>query len=238
MQIQTSAPGKLVLSGEYVVLQGAPALVLALNSRAKCTFEANEAKGWQIHSLPSNHTEIVEMSSRSIDTTLGSLHELIDFMQPLDRVPENAKLKLDTSDFFEHQHKLGLGSSAALVVALGALIDSLRDTHTPFETLRRIHNQMQKSCGSGLDVAASLVGGAIKFQEGQYHSVSLPDGLCFCFVFAGTSTNTTEMVQRFSKILTETHDQGIVAAWRQSASETGELAQTSYGLPACSERVG
>ena len=39
-RIRASAPGKVVLSGEYAVLNGAPAICMAVNRRAVVTIEA------------------------------------------------------------------------------------------------------------------------------------------------------------------------------------------------------
>ena len=38
-RVTASAPGKVVLSGEYAVLSGAPAICMAVNRRATVTIE-------------------------------------------------------------------------------------------------------------------------------------------------------------------------------------------------------
>ena len=45
--IEASAPGKLVLSGEYAVLSGGPALVAAVDRRVTCTLSSREQGGWR-----------------------------------------------------------------------------------------------------------------------------------------------------------------------------------------------
>ena len=42
MRIRASAPGKIVLSGEYAVLDGAPAICAAVDRRAAVTIELNQ----------------------------------------------------------------------------------------------------------------------------------------------------------------------------------------------------
>ena len=217
MRIISSAPGKLVLSGEYLVLLGAPALVLAINRRARCVLKPSDVDGLTVLSLLSNESETIDIPESEIDASNGPLHKLLSLMQPLTNVPEQSLLTLDTHVFFEHQEKLGLGSSAALIVALTALFDDLRHTTTPFDSLRRIHNEFQNNQGSGLDVAASLSGGVIRFQKGHFERVRLPSKLSFCYVFTGASTNTADMVQRFSNILDDEHDRGLIQAWNQLA---------------------
>ena len=46
MNIEVSAPGKLVLIGEYGVLYGAPALVMAVDRRARVVLEAVRGDRW------------------------------------------------------------------------------------------------------------------------------------------------------------------------------------------------
>ena len=41
MRFSASAPGKAVLSGEYAVLQGAPAIAMAVDCRARVTAAYN-----------------------------------------------------------------------------------------------------------------------------------------------------------------------------------------------------
>ena len=46
MKIEVSAPGKLVLIGEYGVLFGAPAVVMAVNRRARVELTPAEGARW------------------------------------------------------------------------------------------------------------------------------------------------------------------------------------------------
>ena len=48
MRVTASAPGKLVLLGEYAVLEGASALVLAVNRRARVTLTRIDEVAWEI----------------------------------------------------------------------------------------------------------------------------------------------------------------------------------------------
>ena len=55
--IRASAPGKVVLWGEYAVLRGAPAMVMAVDREAICTIDLNQDGAnsaddrWQFESL-------------------------------------------------------------------------------------------------------------------------------------------------------------------------------------------
>ena len=49
MTIVASAPGKIVVSGEYAVLVGAPALAAAVDRRVRCAIDDGDADGLDLH---------------------------------------------------------------------------------------------------------------------------------------------------------------------------------------------
>jgi phosphomevalonate kinase len=135
-RIKISAPGKLVLFGEYAVLFGAPAAVAAIDRRAVVTLRPFAGNGWELAAPglvaqrarlevePDNtvrwHDEKLGRDAFGlIDTLLRGIGESgsIDLV----KLPPLAAT-LDTRAFFESaggwESKLGLGSSAALTVAL------------------------------------------------------------------------------------------------------------------------
>lgn len=97
-----TAPGKLLLTGEYAVLEGAPALVVAVNRRVIAR-KRTSATG----SSPFLIAVADELARR-----YGSDH-------PVTRAAFD--IVVDSSAFFLGQAKLGLGSSAAVTVAATAL---------------------------------------------------------------------------------------------------------------------
>ena len=115
---------------------------------------------------------------------------------------------LDSAAFFAGASKLGLGSSAAVLCAwAGAFAAFARSAGVaaPPPDLGRLidlHRAFQGGKGSGLDVAASLTGGAITFRIGgdgtpQVGSVQLPNGVGFAGIFAGRSASTPELVAHY-----------------------------------------
>lgn len=50
-QVESSAPGKLVLSGEYAVLAGAKALVAAVDRRVVCLVQRRNEGDWSFKSM-------------------------------------------------------------------------------------------------------------------------------------------------------------------------------------------
>jgi diphosphomevalonate decarboxylase len=225
--IVASAPGKLVLLGEYAVLEGAPALAIAANRRARV----------QLHPRPGDRCEV---TSPEIDVTSVGLyldeHGLPDWrgnseaahaLSHLDhtirglaregitiRHDRAFRLRLDTSAFFGQvagrRLKLGLGSSAALTVALAAalVLHAGRgvlsaDRRAWLERLVQLHRTFQGGQGSGVDVAASLVGGVILYQlvDGAHPTpseVRWPAGLHTLYVWSGHPASTPDMLARLS----------------------------------------
>lgn len=178
MTLQASAPGKLVLLGEYAVLDGAPALVAAVSRRAHVCIEETPGKICRIES-----TEAHPQGAEFILSPRGRVNwrsrqsecrrRFALFAYVLERFARQHpdlsgfRVRLCTRELFMAEHKLGLGSSAALVVALDAALmhhaDAVADP--PGNRLARLldlHANFQNG-GSGLDVAASLFGGLICF---------------------------------------------------------------------------
>ena len=156
------APGKLVLTGAYAVLEGAPAIVVAVDRYAV----ADVASG--------QHAD-VQVDTRSMVDAKG--------------------------------RKLGLGSSAAwMVAAEGARVAArgrdLRDDEVRadlFGAVRETHARAQRG-GSGIDVAASVYGGALRYEldgpRPAARPIALPEGLCFAAFWSGTSARTSELRAR------------------------------------------
>ena len=98
---RVSAPGKVILSGEYAVLRGAPAVVMAVDRRAVVTVEPGDAE-----------IRCIGLEGRTdtllVDCVLGALG----------RERPAARFTLDTSAFSDGPEKLGIGSSAALAVSV------------------------------------------------------------------------------------------------------------------------
>jgi phosphomevalonate kinase len=135
---------------------------------------------------------------------------------------------LDSAPFFAASGKLGLGSSAAALCAwTGGVLHyaRLHGVVAPVLGLAGLigwHREFQGGRGSGLDVAASVVGGAVVFQlarsgEPQIGSVRLPNSVGFAGIFAGRSASTPELVARYR-------------AWR--TSHPGDAAAMQQNLAA------
>lgn len=217
MRIAASAPGKLVVLGEYAVLEGAPALVLAVDRRVRATLTTAPHADWEIVSPTLGLSARLRVGPDTIAWSGAPQAELGWVATLLASLPFAASLaacrvELESTTFHLDvrgaRGKLGLGSSAALAVALLGALHALAGEHGP--TLAECvvaHRAIQHGRGSGIDVAASLAGGFGRFQLGTggtplFQSLALPTGLRWCCVYSGRPVATGEMLAG-------------VAAWRK-----------------------
>jgi phosphomevalonate kinase len=240
--IVCSAPGKLVLLGEYSVLYGHPAVVMAVDRRARVGLRPASGEFWSVRAPG--------FEDRSADFELG-YHGGFRWVSASPEVAENfglvervvaglmlsgettgkklrpASLVLDSRDFFDRTPdgtaKLGLGSSAALTVGLTGAVRRWIGTEGSEEPdaaiLRRLlelHRSLQGGRGSGLDLAASLLGGVIEYrldrEDAGASTVALepPDDLHFVCLWTGRSASTSVFLERLGERLAS--DDGVIAS--------------------------
>lgn len=242
MRACASAPGKILLCGEYAVLAGAPAIVTAVDRRAWVVLQPidggehrQEAPG-----LSEGVSRFRRLAAGSYAWT-GQRYPLVE--QVLDACPAAAdatlSMQLDTRAFRDSRsgRKLGLGSSAALATALAAALDALfpggPGVHSMAATA---HRNYQSGSGSGADIAASVAGGTIRFQRSdarpgalpRIQSLQWPEGLGYRVLWSGQSSDTIAKLRQLqeqkalqctsARALTESA--GLVAdLWEKSSNE-------------------
>jgi phosphomevalonate kinase len=203
MRYLASAPGKLVVLGEYAVLTGAEALVAAVDRRCEVTIEA--AAG------PRSELTILAPDRRACDYAPGAPSgvELVDtvrFGRPAARVEPPVRAVLDSRQFFDSAgEKLGMGSSAAVLTAFAGALQAIENKGymgLEVDYLIALHRRLQGGRGSGIDVAAAVRGGLTTFRldvdgRARIGSVRLPNSVGFAGIFAGQSAVTSDFVGRF-----------------------------------------
>lgn len=222
-----SAPGKAVLSGEYAVLDGAPAISMAVNRRARVVVAATEN---EFHSIAS--PGLHERTLRFRCTGEGAV-QWLDVAPPradcalLEHVWQSVRprrtgglaLTLDTRDFFDKASglKLGFGSSAALAAALtAALYGKDVPAADVYRTAAMAHRNFQAGLGSGVDVATAVFGGVIGFamHEPRTEELRWPAGLQFGLLWSGKPADTSGKLAQF----------GSRHRDRAAATSSGKLA--------------
>jgi phosphomevalonate kinase len=166
--MRTFAPGKLVLTGAYAVLEGAPCVAVAVSRGAYADSDRNAL-----------------IPTPEVRAALGDVP-----------VPH-----ADASEMFVGARKLGLGASAAILVASLAAHQAKSDADLAdplfrddlFARARKAHADAQKG-GSGVDIATSIHGGAIQYTVDQpIRRVAVPKGLEVHVFACATSARTSEL---------------------------------------------
>jgi phosphomevalonate kinase len=210
--VRVIAPGKLVLTGAYAVLEGAPAIVAAVD----------------------RYAVVDTQSPGKVD--VRALHD-------------------------ETGQKLGLGSSASSIVAsFGARAlargDDPRHAAVRSEIFRaaRDAHQRQQGGGSGVDIAASVHGGVLRYTvlraaspsssrapapadarlattqgsgaarrvETAIHAVDMPPGLVLAAFWSGTSARTSELLARVDALRARGGAVAVFTALRDVAEEAAD----------------
>ncbi|MCA9663856.1 MAG: hypothetical protein KC486_36360, partial [Myxococcales bacterium] len=224
-----SAPGKALLIGEYAVLEGATALVTAIDVRAI----ARAPKGPR-----REPTAVVQ----------AAFDAAADFVRGRGLAAPTAPPVVDTGRFSRGIRKLGLGSSAAVAATVvgHVLAEAGLDLADPevrqaaYELARAAHREAQGG-GSGADVAASVLGGALRFRDGEATPVALPSWLKIAFVDAGAPASTASFVRQVKAAAVadpDTYDaamkrlrgasDGFFAALERAEADDDDAARESF----------
>ncbi len=207
-EVHTSAPGKAVVAGEYAVLNGAPAIAMAVNRRARVQIIGTGNSAHSVSApgyLAGSHRFELDSGGhiRWLNPLPGrhalSLFEVVWARSGMTK--ENGlSFVLDTTDFFDSKSssKLGLGSSAALATALAAALVTAGSLSCPIDLLAAdAHRDFQSGAGSGIDIAAAMHGGLIAYQVGKPAiSLQWPDGLAYRLLWSGHAVSTTDKLAR------------------------------------------
>jgi len=228
VRIESTAPGKVVLWGEYAVLHGAPALVMAVNRYARCRLSATADSAWRCRSEGFTAAGETITRSRLLESSppppAACWALLWHVVRHLQAFPDGGEATFDTAGFHAEGRKLGLGSSAALCVAVYGAACGLLGRRPEPSAAFDIHHRLQGGKGSGIDVAAAWHGGLLRFRRGAEpvpaaEPWSLPAGLELRFVWTGTSASTGAHL-------------GRLGTWLDAADgiELRDLAQASAAL--------
>lgn len=248
-QVRSSAAGKAIISGEYAVLRGAPAICMAVDCRALVTAKPKSG----------NLSEVTAPGLVAGKFQFAVDGQNLNWQQPeaqpyfglleaawgvvfADRAaPAALQLQLDTTAFHDSASgsKLGLGSSASLSVALVAALETVAgvkaDTHN---RAHETHARFQQKSGSGVDVAAAFQGGLICYTVNAPLApvqISWPQGLRYRFVWTGQPVATTDKLQQFASLSANTPSFAELmdqASRTAGAFRSGEAAEVIVAMRA------
>ena len=222
--ITTSAPGKAVLCGEYVVLGGAVAGSMAINRRAVVTLRPHTLEYSTVNSPGYLDGEFRFRSSRDgsiawIDPPPSpDAFRLLEVAWRRGRSGvDDVALTLDTRAFHDpaSRSKLGLGSSAALATALVAALNrqTAQEQASVFSLAREVHGEFQRGGGSGVDVATSAHGGVIAYRpDNDVTELRWPEGLAYRLYWSGVSADTVTQLASYRQSARPDADRRLVVA--------------------------
>lgn len=250
--MRASAPGKIMLLGEYAVLEGGPALIAAANRRACGRWlSADSFSRGQPHEPhaprephgagPSNAES--RHGRRGLDSAVkpSPVVASVFARARLLGYPFRGDVAIDTTCFRDAAgEKLGLGSSSAAAVVTAALIVGRDEKTAILDLALGGHRGAFRGQGSGVDVAASVYGGVFSTRSQPAPRVPLGGalpGLGLHVLFTGESASTAEFVRacracgRFAshaETMTMLAEEGI-AAYAAKNAEAFLTAARAYG---------
>jgi phosphomevalonate kinase len=195
-----------MVSGEYAVLNGAPAVVAAVDRRAFASAQPAASDA------PAEARAAYAQAERSLGVRSGH-HVGVDV----------SKLRAEGS-------KLGLGSSAAAAAAAAGLAfaEQGRDVSSPavraqiFDVALRGHREISPQ-GSGADVAAAVHGGFLRFRTHrdtvEAHVIAWPEQLHARVVWTHQEARTSrflESVAALAQARPEVHRTRVAALAREA----------------------
>ncbi len=214
---EAHAPGKLLLTGEYAVLTGAPAIVVAVGVQAAARLSPSAQM--QLNVDGRLYPFVVEPAGRLhwsqpapagrgelVETVMAEL-SAVGYGQALLPV----EIRLDSSEFSVagaagERLKLGLGSSAAVLVSLLAALNATSQLGLDVDRLRALacaaHRRFQGDRGSGVDVMTAVHGSVLALRRDQAgkdiqpETLGWPDGLELVMVWSGQPASTPAMIAR------------------------------------------
>lgn len=218
--IKISAPGSIMLLGEYSVLHGGNALVCAIEQRI------------HVQLTPRADDQIELISSLGIHKTkLTQLAITPPFqfvLATLKKYQKQLRYGCTLTIQSEFSAQLGLASSAAVTVAtVAAVAKWLQISYTSSQLIRfarRIVQEVQ-GLGSGADVAACVSGGIIAYRQQPLIAEKINVACPLHLIYSGSKTPTVTAVRQV-----ETFFAGYPKLYQQLLRAINECVQ--HGIAA------
>jgi phosphomevalonate kinase len=204
-----SAPGKLFLTGEYVVLAGAPALVAAVDRRVSVRVTVGEGTdaSLDVRSLAEGrYVTLPAPGDGALETgDVGAVNAALRAVSAAGIALRQVTVEVDSRGFLAGGEKLGLGRSAAtLAAAVWALLAAGGAADADRARIALGANALfQRGRGSGADVAAAVHGGVVEVtRRGAALDVArrrLPPGVQVVVGWTGSGAPTVALLDRFAE---------------------------------------
>ncbi len=230
------APAKIILFGEHFVVRGKPALGVAVNKYARVCVKEGHGRVYS--------TQLGELEKGSPQRALFDV--ALEYVENF----ANKQAKLDVYVDSSIPVAAGLGSSAAVVVALVYASLTLLGVEFSKEIVRRIAHEAEKVVHyrpSGIDTTLSTYGGFLYYKQGEFRLLSdlrFPSDLSVIIVDTGVKRSTglvvKEVLERYERCERATKhiyeaageivELAIEAIKRGDSKLLGELMLINHGL--------
>lgn len=164
MNIQTSAPAKIILVGEHAVVYGKPAIAVPVSSLRAYANGEPSSEGLRILSADLNEMIPVDINAEAIDNALALTARLA--LHKLAASPPNVTIRLHS----DIPIASGLGSGAAVSTALARALCAALDTPLTNEELNALIYEVEKvyhGTPSGIDNTVIVYERPVYFVRGQ-----------------------------------------------------------------------
>ncbi len=238
---EASAPGKLLICGEYAVLHGAPAVVTAVTARARARVLPAERSRLVVAGRSWPFACSVETGLDWSATAPGAPGALLEAVVAELRAradvwrPQTLRIELDSSELQLRDAagvptKAGLGSSAAVLTALAAaLLPAWELTLAPgafVEFVLAAHRRFQGGRGSGVDVLAAIHGGLLRTTPVQGPAASRPldwpAGLFPVLVWSGRPASTPQRIAAYTDFRQSGTAAGLIGSLEVAARNAAD----------------
>ncbi|MDO8634587.1 MAG: phosphomevalonate kinase [archaeon] len=266
--IEVAAPGKLMLSGEWSVLEiGNPAIVLAIDKKAKTKISPSESIVVTAEQVGVKNAKAVFDGEKIVFLGLSPAQEkgmvfvksgieiALRYLGEKKVEIKGFHLETDSRELHESGEKLGFGSSAAITTSVVFAVLLQHGVEPENEGIFKLstlaHYFAQGKIGSGFDVAATVMGGALvytrfdpshierlalkpitqalteKWPGLSMKKISLPENMFFLVINTGKKADTRELVKKMKKFRTEKkHDYfRLVNAVRETTVSLAEALE-------------
>jgi mevalonate kinase len=217
--VKVRAPGSVMLFGEHAVLAGEAAMVAAIAQYITVTIEkrADDVVEITSNTFPPYTTQLKELTIVKPYTFV-----LACLMQQKQKITQGLTIRIDS----EIDPTLGLGSSAAITVAILNALDALFQIQIDLWLNARevIHNLQGR--GSGMDALASLHGGVLYYSPQTKQSLALTPRSDLHLLYCGYKTATATVLQQVHNTFSKA--ESVLNAIYRAIGETVQLACNAW----------
>lgn len=215
--IKVRAPGSVMLFGEHAVLAGTAAMMAAVDHTLTVTVEKRLDDKIE---LTSNIFPAYNTSLKNLEIIKPYTFVLACLLQQ--KVSQGLTIHIES----EIDPTLGLGSSAAVTVAMLKALTALFQFKTDIGLDARTVIRRVQGHGSGMDALASLYGGVLYYSPEIIQPVILAPRSDLHLVYCGYKTPTATVLQHVQD--TFHNAKNVLNAIYNAIGETVQLAYTAW----------